>query len=145
MTVAGEPPPPTLEELRVRPVGRTGAELVLRLRQELLLVTWDEDAGVFRVTDTEDRLQMVLGTAGPVHSAVVFLALATMKHWQAPGQKPGYTTYPPERLPTGATIHAVRANDFPLAIGQGPTEAAAFMDLARIWEAAKPRQEEEGP
>jgi hypothetical protein len=105
----------------------------MRLRQELLLVTWDPGdgtgQGVFRVTDTEDRLLMVLGTDGPVHSAVVFLALAAMKHWQAPAQKPGYTAYPPERQPTGAVIYAVLANDFPIAIGLGPTEAVAFADL----------------
>jgi len=132
VTLAGEPPLPTLEELRARLVGRTGAELVLALRQALLLVTWDEGAGVFRVTDTEDRLLMVLGTDGPVHSAVVFLALAAMKHWQAPALKPGYTTYPPERQPTGTVIRAIKANDWPIAIGMGPTEAAAFGDLARI-------------
>lgn len=141
MTLAGEPPPPTIEELRARPVGRTGAELVMRMRDELLLVTWDSGAGtgegVFRVTDTEDRLLMILGTAGPVHSAVVFLALAAMKHWQAPARREGYTTYPPERLPTGAVLYAVLANDFPIAIGLGSTEAAAFQDLARLRHAGR--------
>jgi hypothetical protein len=90
---------------------------------------------VFRVTDTEDRLLLVLGTAGPVHSAVVFAALAAAKRWELPAPRRhghGHTTWRPERLPTGPAIHAVLANDWPIAIGMGPTEAAAFADLARI-------------
>ena len=138
MTISGEPVP-SLDELRARPVGRTGAELVLRLRWELLQVHWDEQAGVFRVTDTEGRLLMILGTAGPVHSAVVFAALAAIKRWTSPMQRDGhgYTTWRPERQPAGGSIHAVMANDFPYAIGLGSSEAAAFGDLARMREAAK--------
>lgn len=98
-------------------------------------MTWDEAAGVFRVTDTENRERMILGTAGPVHSAVVFSALAAMKRWETPRIRFGHRVWRPERLPTGQTLHAVMANDWPLAIEQGPTEAAAFRDLARIREA----------
>lgn len=141
VTISGEPPPPTLDELRARPVGRTGAELVLRLREEFLLVTWDARATVFRVTDTENREVLIVGRAGPVHSAVVHSAvvhpaLAALKRWQPPVLRDGYTTWPAERQPTGGSIHAVMANDWPIAIGLGPSEAAAYKDLARIREGA---------
>jgi len=135
VTLTGEPVH-SLEELRTRPVGRTGAELVLALRQALLLVDWDEAAGVFRVRDTENRELLLLGTAGPVHSAVVFEALATTKRWQPPALNSGHTTYRPEQLVTGERIYAVRGNEPPVAFGQGLTEAAAWKDLARIREAA---------
>jgi len=116
-------------------VGRTGAELVLQLREEFLIVTWDERAGVFRVTDTEDRLLLILGTDNLVHSAVVFAALAATKRWQPPARRGGYSTYPAERQPTGGAIYAVMANDWPVALGLGSSEAEAFKDLARIREA----------
>ena len=107
---------------------------MLRLRWELLQVDWDEQAGLFRVHDTEGRLLMIIGTSGPVHSAVVFSALAALKRWQPamPRDGHGHTTWRPEHQPAGGSIHAVMANDWPLAIGLGPSEAAAFKDLARI-------------
>jgi hypothetical protein len=131
--ISGEPVP-SLEELRARPVGRTGAELVLALRHALLLVTWDENAGVFRVRDTENRQLLLLGTAGPVHSAVVFEVLAVTKRWQPPSLNSGHISYRPEQLVTGERIYAVRGNELPVAFGQGPTEADAWKDLARTRE-----------
>jgi hypothetical protein len=74
-----EPAPPSLEDLRARPIGRTGVELVLRRRQEGLYVDWDPLAKVYRVTDHDGRALMILGTDGPVHSAVVLAALIAVK------------------------------------------------------------------
>lgn len=133
MTISAEAPP-TLEELRARPVGRTGAELVLRLRLEMLLVEWDPKAEVFSVTDTGGRLVMVLGTAGPLHSAVVHQALAAAKRWEPPARRDGFSHWPAEKFPHGNTLFAVIANDWPVAIGQGDSGAAALRDLARIRE-----------
>lgn len=101
------------------------------------LVTWDERAGVYRVTDTEDRLLLMLGTDNLVHSAVVFAAIAATKRWRPLARCEGYTAYPAERQLTGGAIYAVMANDFPVAIGLGSTGAAALLDLARIREAAR--------
>jgi hypothetical protein len=129
------PPPPTLEELKSRPIGRTGAELVLRLRQEGLYVDWDSVAKVYRVTDREGKPLLILGTDGPVHSALVLAALGARKGWAPPVKREGYTRYPAERLPHGVEIHAVAPNDAPGIIGQGRTEAAAYQDVARIREA----------
>lgn len=137
MTIIGEPAPPTLEELRTRPVGRTGAQLVLRLRFELLVVTWDNAGEYFQVCGTDNQLRMILGTAGPVHSAVVFQALAAVNRWEPPAPGRGHKTWKPEQQPTGERIFGVMSHEWPLAIGQGASEAAAFKDLARIREAGE--------
>ena len=118
--------------LRARPVDQTGAELVLRLRLEMLLVEWDPTAEVFSVTDAEGRLVMVLRTAGPLHSAVVHQALAATKRWQAPALRKASPTGRRKGFPTGTCCSGVMAPDWPVAIGQWETGAAALRDLGRI-------------
>lgn len=137
MTIPFGQPAPSPEDLRARPIGRTGAELVLCLREALLLVEWDAKAEVFSVIDTEGVRRMVLSTAGPVHSAIVFQALATMKRWQAPKLGEGFKWWPAERVPYGNTLFPVMARDWPLAIGQGTSGSDALRDLARIREAVE--------
>jgi hypothetical protein len=134
-----EPAPPTLDELRARPTDRTGAQLVARLRLEGLLADYDQVAKVWRVATPEGLEVLVLGTDNLVHSAVVFAAIAAVKGWALPAPRAGYTNYPPEPQPHGATIHAVRPNDRPELFGLGATEAAAYADLARIREAVDRR------
>jgi hypothetical protein len=116
-------------------VGRTGAELVLRLRAEGLQVPFDPAAGVYRVLDPGGTVRLVLGSDGPTHSAVVFAALAAVNRWASPVPRPGIRLLPGERQPTGGTLYAAVANDIPIGIGVGPSEAAAVRDLARIREA----------
>ena len=83
MTLA-EPAPPTLDELRARPLGRTGAQLLARLRLEGLLADYDPVAKVWQVATDEGLELLVLGTDNLVHSAVVFAALAAVKGWAPP-------------------------------------------------------------
>src|ERR1043166_4307925 len=134
-----EPVPPTLDELRARPTGRTGAQLIARLRLEGLLADYDPVAEVWRVATDEGLALLVLGTNNVVHSAVVSAAIAAVKGWALPAPRAGYTNYPPEPQPHGATIHAVRPNDRPELFGLGATGAAAYADLARIREAVDRR------
>ncbi len=89
-------------------------------------------AKIYRVADHEGRALLILGTDGPVHSAVVFAALNARKGWAPLAKREGYTRYPGERLPTGAMLYAVTPNDAPGITGHGPTEAAAYEDVARI-------------
>ncbi len=122
------PAPPTLEELRTQPLRRTGAELLAMLQRECFLGAFRD--GVALVRDTEDSLAMVLGAGGPVHSAVVHLAVAVAKRWVLPGRRgKGFTWWPAEDLADGSRVEAVLANEFPIAIGQGATKSAALLNL----------------
>lgn len=47
--------PPTFAELRARPRGRTGTELIFRLREEGFAVTWEIRTGLFQVRDAAGR------------------------------------------------------------------------------------------
>jgi hypothetical protein len=127
---ATQQPPPTIEELLDRPVGRTGAEL-LRLLQARGFRT-EQLAGVYLIGDNSRRLLFVIGTEGRIHSAVVYATLALLKKWNPQPLPTGYTTLPEETLPTGEGIVGITASDFPFAIGSGPTAGAAFLDLERI-------------
>lgn len=76
MTLAGKHwEPPTFAELRARAKGRTGAELIYRLRENGFAVPWDATAKVFRVRDKAGIEILVIPTQNTLPDGFLIPAL----------------------------------------------------------------------